>query len=164
MKAQPKIVLLITVWALVFITGFYTFTHFPEVPDNLTCSMYHPEQVFDLWWEKNAEKYPGISKEQFKAYPFSNGLVTARTTKWVEPSDIQVGDVIIYYRESGNINIAHRVTHISTRNRTIYYRAQGDNTNYWEEFPQERIRWKLKEIPFAKYLERDGCRNKFDPT
>jgi hypothetical protein len=83
----------------------------------ITCSMYH-DGPFDAWWERNAWRYPDISKEEFRSFPFRDGL-TARDAALERrnASGIAVGDVLVFNSSTVHGLVAHRV--VRTWNASI---------------------------------------------
>lgn len=89
-------------------------------------SMYHNGN-FDEWWASRGKLYEsiGITKEEFKDFPFRNGLSVGDFLLVIN-SQPQIGDVIIYDRpveNKGYITIVHRL--VETTNGE--YVTKGDN-------------------------------------
>lgn len=121
----------------------------------ITCSLYH-DKPLDEWWAENNWKFPNITLEEFRQYPFSDGL-TQIDGEFVEakPEEVQVGDVMAFRTFSEPPVIAHRVIRKWTVNWThnwiefiaavphrrsenlseTYFSTIGDN---WFQQPFER--------------------------
>ena len=101
-------------------------------------SMHH-DGNFEEWMQSNAlcsngsctqeEWYTqkGISKEEFKEYPLSNGFSRGDIIiiKGDEPQDLQVGDIIVF--DSGkNYPIIHRIISKNSNNGEYTFETKGD--------------------------------------
>ncbi len=84
----------------------------------VTCSRYH-DTTLGKWWSQNSWKSPNITLEEFRQFPFPNGL-TQLDAVFVNatPSDIDVGDIMVFQTLSDPPTIAHRVIKIWTVNWT----------------------------------------------
>lgn len=122
-----------------------------------TCSMYHYEKDFDLWWEYNKYRYKNITKEEFKKFPFHNGLIQFGIGTKVNPEDVKVGDVIAYYKPEINKNVSHRVIKKWQKNSTYFFEVLGDNSNVIEAINGSYVYEKLVETKLLKLFEHDGC-------
>ncbi len=93
---------------------------------NITCSLYH-NATLDEWWPQNSWKFPGITLEEFREFPFPDGL-TQLDGRFIEagPEDIQVGDIMVFRTLSDPQIIGHRVIRKWSENLTIVERDYSD--------------------------------------
>lgn len=97
----------------------FTLSGAADSQPKITCSMYHDKKL-DEWWPENAWRYPGITKEQFAAFPFPNGLTQVDgRLRIAAASEIDVGDVLVFRTRSHPSIIGHRVIAKWTRNETL---------------------------------------------
>lgn len=151
---------LILVWFLVGILVFLIFLKSSSIAEEslYSCSMYHGEKDFDLWWENNKHKYPNITKEEFKEFPFQNGLIGIGPKVKVRSEEIRVGDIIVYDRENTK-DIAHRAIEKWEENGIYFFKTLGDNNIVPEIVNGSSVTGKLIEIKPLSFFERDGCVN-----
>lgn len=104
-----------------------------------SCSMYHSTD-FDGWWESNAVWYnrKDIAKNDFRDFPFRNGLNKGDIILVLGRGDYKVGDVIVFESEF-RFPLIHRIVEINPAVGT-----KGDNN--FNQLPQEQ------EIPEEEIL------------
>lgn len=133
--------------------------------NTFTCSMYHAEKDFDKWWEENKYKYNNITKDNFRKFPFPNGLIkSSAQIKEVDPDEIKIGDVIVFHVPAFNVNIGHRVIKKWSINDSYLFQAIGDNNVIPEIFNASQVVAKLTESKFFSFLEYDGCKEQGDTS
>ena len=98
-------------------------------------SMEHNGLPLDYWWAQSGEFYSnlGISEEQFKSYPLSNGfdkgdIIVSRGSK-----NYERGDVIIFQSTAQATPIIHRVMY---QNDDLTFATKGDHNVY--QLPTEK--------------------------
>ncbi len=93
-------------------------------------SMDHKGYDFDQWWDIKESEYHnyGINKDMFELFPCTNGFSKGDLLliKSIHPTNIKVGDVIVFQRENDSIPIVHRVVHISMYQDVLYFLTKGD--------------------------------------
>ncbi len=105
----------------------YTFSPISDIAVVVSSSMVHSNAnlTFYGWLE-----FHGFSLNQIKSWPFQNGInpgdiVIAFKTN---PSEIKVGDVIIFNSPVGQI--IHRVIYIYKNSSGVYFTTKGDANPY----------------------------------
>ncbi|MEK6886958.1 MAG: hypothetical protein AABW88_03930 [Nanoarchaeota archaeon] len=100
------------------VLGFILGSEFPLVAV-VSSSMDH-DAKFDIWWNSSAAcgsfickqsdyyKQFGITKEQFKTFPFKNGFSKGEVMVLTSPKNLELGDVIVFISKEGK-PIIHRV-------------------------------------------------------
>jgi len=105
-----SIILIIIFIKFIFfpILSFLTGSSLPLVVVE-SCSMYH-ESNFEEWWNKNSEWYEDkdINKEEFKSFPFKNGLNKGDIILVLGKKNYEIGDIIIF-TSSTKHPLIHRV-------------------------------------------------------
>jgi hypothetical protein len=91
-------------------------------------AMEHQDQ-FDIWWHKYGEFYTtfGIDKEQFKTFPFSDGIKKGDLLI-IQPipyEEILIGDVLMV-NVGKEAPIAHRVVKKFSENGAGFITTKGD--------------------------------------
>ncbi len=106
--------------------GFVFGTQYPIVAV-VSESMEH-DQPFDQWWRENKAFYEnqGISKEEFRKYPFPNGFDKGDIMILVGDKNVTKGEVVVYYAD-GRYPIIHRVVEKRTDAGSYSYTTKGDN-------------------------------------
>lgn len=128
-----------------------------------TCSMYHPEKNFDIWWEKNKFKYNNITKDEFKKFPFPNGVMKLGSNLVkVKPEEVKVGDVIVFQAPYLDIYASHRVIKKWKENDTYFFQTLGDNNDIPEIVNGSYLNGKLIEVKLLSFFERDKCEEQGD--
>jgi len=91
-------------------------------------SMEHSGDPFGLWWAQKGQFYidRGISEEQFKEYPFSNGFDKGDIIVSMGSKNYERGDVIIFKTDQPT-PIIHRVVY---QNDDLTFATKGDNNDY----------------------------------
>ncbi len=149
---------------IIFIAAVFTITYMHSIDISseriFTCSMYHAEKDFDKWWEKNKFKYDNITKEEFKKFPFYNGITALAATIKIKPEDVRVGDIIVYYDPSLDVFIGHRVIRKWKENNIYFFETMGDNADGSEIINGSYASRKSIEIKLLWFFERDGCLEK----
>ena len=120
--------------------------------------MYHNEKNFDVWWDKNRYKYENITKEEFKKFPFHNGVVAGAFSVGIDPKDVKVGDVVTYHSPILNKNISHRVIKKWQDDVTYFFEIIGDNGYIKETVSGSDVYEKEIENKLFSFFERDGCK------
>lgn len=113
--------------------GFVLGTDYPVVAV-VSGSMEHNGLDFDTWWTTNYNYYSdyAITGEDFKDFPFHNGFNTGdiMVLKGEEPSEIEVGDVLVFQSNRPD-PIIHRVIKVWTTGENgqinYHYQTKGDN-------------------------------------
>jgi len=161
LKAKTRLVLSLAIIVFLILIFIISQVFSSKLSDEeiFTCSMYHAEKDFNAWWENNQYKYEnnGITKEQFKDFPFRNGLVKLALSVRVKPQDIKVGDVITYYDQSINRFVSHRAVKKWQNNSLYFFQVVGDNDNLMETINSTSLRGKLVELRILSFFEHDGC-------
>lgn len=105
-----------------------------------SCSMYHDGNLFsdtDEWWKNHDMKYfkLKISEKDWRTFPFQKGFNKGDILfiTGVKPSEIEIGDVVIFTANYRN-PIIHRVINITQQNNQYYFSTIGDNNNGQIEF------------------------------
>ncbi len=92
-------------------------------------SMEH-NQDFNNWWEDNKNWYlkNNVTKNQFEYFPFTNGFNKGDIMVLIgdQPSDIKVGDVVVYQAKKP-YPIIHRVVDKEKKAGNWYFETKGDN-------------------------------------
>jgi hypothetical protein len=92
------LIILVVVIKFIFfpLLSFVTSSELPLVVIE-SCSLYHDES-FDEWWNENAEWYElrGITKNEFKEFPYTNGLNKGDIIFVWGRGDYELGDIIIF--------------------------------------------------------------------
>lgn len=75
----------------------------------ISCSLFH-DGPLDEWWPENSWKFPNITLEEFRAFPFPDGLtqIDGHFVN-VSPASIRVGDILVYETLGKPPVIGHRV-------------------------------------------------------
>lgn len=117
------VVAFIAAWLFYQGLSFATGTDMPMV-SVVSDSMYHTSG-FGTWWNWNNNYYEslGITKEDFTHFVLPNGLSRGDLLLSIKPSDLKVGDIIIYRNSERGIDIVHRIIKIDSETFTI----KGDN-------------------------------------
>ena len=143
-----------------------------SVNRNATCSMLHSTDDFDAWWSVNAYKFENITQDEFKRFPFYQGIGTFKQGRLRSKINgtIKVGDIAVYPRRyDGKLyNVSHRVKGSYLKNGNTFFRIIGDN-NVWDEEIAETeiigiheeggVKGKLLEAFFSFYFH-DPCKIK----
>ncbi len=91
-----------------------TFEEFPDSFDNFW-------NVCGYWYESN-----GITKEEFKKFPFRNGFDKGDVIILWRPTNLEVGDILVF--EGGKAQpIIHRIVKAWEQDGQKYYRTKGDH-------------------------------------
>ena len=108
---------------------------FRPLPTDITCSMYH-DAPLDKWWPVNSWKFPNITLEQFRSFPFPNGLIQSDAKfQQAHPSEIHIGDVLVFHSMTDLGLMAHRVIRKWEIDDRLYFSTSGDNAP--EQFAYE---------------------------
>ncbi len=115
--------------------GFLFGTSYPIVAV-VSGSMEHATS-FDAWWNNQEGIYQqlGITKEQFQSYRFTSGFNKGDIMVVVRPTDLQVGDTIVF-KASTPDPIIHRIVQIHTDGT---YQTKGDSIYNLQSRPDEQI-------------------------
>jgi len=119
--------------------AFLSIAGLNEVVAVLSGSMHHQpgvvENTFTGWLVFN-----GFNESEFADWPFIYGLDIGDAVT-VTPSEISVGDVVVYYHE--NQMVIHRVVRINESNDVKYYTTKGDanpeSLSFEAMIPESRI-------------------------
>src|SRR3989344_166126 len=134
-------------------------TSFVTLPCLSTNSMYHFSN-FENWWLPRRSIYHlfNITKEEFKKYPFHNGLESKEILIEIPTNIYKKGDVLVFMDpQNRSKGIIHRLVYINTNNSLIF---MGDNnlfpvpnSDYY--IPKENIKGKIiAKVPFGRYIRR----------
>jgi len=133
------------IFTLIFLFVFIKFIFFPllslatgtSLPLAIveSCSMYHEGNLFsnnNNWWNYWEEKYSdlGITKEQFKTFPFQKGFNKGDILFIVKatPDKLKIGDVIIF--DGGQRNpLIHRIVKIEKKDDEYIFSTIGDHNS-----------------------------------
>lgn len=87
-------------------------------------SMYHTEP-FNNWWTDNARFYDQfkVTKDQFKTFLAPDGLSRGDLLFVTKPTNLKVGDILIYDKLGSDFTIVHRLVEIQDE----YYIVKGDH-------------------------------------
>ena len=125
-------------------------------PENYT-------KTFDNWWEVCGGFYEGrgISKEEFRLYPLSDGFNTGDiiTLRGIKFTDIKIGDVIVFTNSCRNEPIIHRVVEkddtITTKGDHNAQIGKNGVGGCDEDIAEDEIYGKaLFRIPYLGYLKK----------
>jgi signal peptidase I len=110
---------------LIFATG----TRLPVV-SVVSDSMYHTSS-FDKWWDKSGKFYENlnINKTEFLKFRDFNGLSRGDLLFVMRPDNINIGDIVIYQRDTDSFTIVHRVVKIQGDELT----TKGDNNQVTDQ-------------------------------
>jgi len=115
--------------------GFAFGTSHPVVAV-VSSSMEHEGMDYDEFWAETGKWYEenmGITKEEFRKYPFSSGFSKGdiMVLVGVSPDKIKKGDILVFWNQENNPNaypIIHRVTgFVETEKNGFFYQTKGDN-------------------------------------
>ena len=112
-------------------------------------------QVCGSWYESN-----GVSKAEFMNFPFQNGFDKGDVIVLWRPTNLEVGDVLVFAASKPQ-PIIHRVVKVYEEDNQIYYQTKGDHnadsdSRYIQEtkISQERIFGKgIIRIPYLGWLK-----------
>ncbi len=137
-----------------FFPTFLFVTGYSDVAAVVSSSMERnelTEHTFYRWLEQN-----DFDMEEVEEWPFLEGLDIGDVifVRKVEPEDIQVGDVVLFY--DGRKQIVHRVIFIEEDGDQYYYTTKGDAnlriSEYETNISYELIRGKLVgKVPYLGY-------------
>jgi len=162
-------------FSIVFLFVFIKFIFFPflslltgtALPLAIveSCSMYHDGNIlsdFDGWWQMHEEKYSGfaINKTEFREFKMKNGFNKGDIlfVTGAKPKNLNVGDIIIFNRDSGN-PIIHRIVSIKEEDKSLIFSTKGDNNNgqlsVEKEISESQIVGKasLKVVPYLGWVK-----------
>jgi signal peptidase I len=98
------------------------------VHNDIICGQSFPEfrDSFDNYWDVCGSWYEnrGISKDEFRSFPFKNGFDKGDVIVLWRPTNIKVGDVLVF-RANKAQPIIHRVVNISDG----FYQTKGDHNS-----------------------------------
>lgn len=130
-----------------------------------SCSMYHEKDIFgsySQWYDEHEEKYKefNITKEDFSNFHFSKGFNKGDILfiTGVNPSKIEIGDVIIFTAPTTN-PVIHRVVDIRETTDGRVFQTIGDNNNgqitFEKNIHQSNIvgKARFKIIPFIGWTK-----------
>ncbi|MBT4539627.1 signal peptidase I [Candidatus Woesearchaeota archaeon] len=93
--------------------------HFAEFPES-----------FDNWWDTCGDWYiqNGITKEEFKKYPFKNGFNKGDViVLWRANEDnLDIGDILVFASDKPQ-PIIHRVVKVYEEDDETFYQTKGDH-------------------------------------
>ena len=98
------------------------------VHNDIICGQSFPEfrDSFDNYWDVCGSWYEnrGISKDEFRAFPFKNGFDKGDVIVLWRPTNIEVGDILVFQANKAQ-PIIHRVVNISNG----FYQTKGDHNS-----------------------------------
>lgn len=113
-------------------------------------SMIHPDNSWKNYYEER-----GYDPDEF---PFQGGLHEGDLViiKGIDPSNVEVGDVIVWKNETGHSTI-HRVVEVSKGLGTWYFRTKGDHNLIKDPViiqPDDVLGKAIFSIPYLGYPSR----------
>ena len=129
--------------------------------NDIICGQSFPEfrESFDNYWDFCGSWYEnrGISKDEFRAFPFKNGFDKGDVIILWRPTNIEVGDILVFKADKAQ-SIIHRVVNMTNEG---LYQTKGDHNsrsiqNGLEEhqITQERIYGKgLVRVPYLGWMK-----------
>ena len=135
-------------------------------PYNSSCSMYHKQKDFDIWWDENSYWYEkfNITKEMFEAFPLKRGFSSEYfllEKKNVSSDDINIGDIVLYKYEDYKSTFTSRVVGKEFTTNISYILLSNDNNRmYHWGIIKENVYARLEETFQSKlfrFFARDGC-------
>lgn len=115
---------------------------------------------FDGFWEECGRWYEdkGINKEEFSEFDFKNGFNMGDIFIVNGRSEINKGDVIVFYYPGETNPVIHRVINIVEENDEIYYQTKGDHnsdsSSLEQKINKERIYGKaIIKIPWFGWVK-----------
>ncbi len=136
-------------------------------PYNYSCSMYHKEKNFDIWWDENSYWYErfNITKEMFETFPLKRGYSSDYLhlrKRNISSYGINTGDIVLYKYEDSKGRYAGRVLgRESTGNISYILLSRDNNRMYYEGIKEENVYAKLEETfrsRLFRVFARDVCR------
>tara|TARA_Y100000310_G_scaffold333120_1_gene410013 strand:- start:587 stop:1228 length:642 start_codon:yes stop_codon:yes gene_type:complete len=123
-------------------------TDFPESFDSYW-------QVCGSWYEDN-----GVTKEQFYQFPFKNGFNKGDVIVLWRPTNLKVGDILVFQANKPQ-PIIHRIVKVFEEDNQVYYQTKGDhnsdsdsNSILETKISQERLLGKgIVRIPYLGWLK-----------
>ncbi|MCF7859902.1 MAG: signal peptidase I [Candidatus Cloacimonetes bacterium] len=140
--------------------GLVLGTNYPIVAV-VSGSMEHDTQ-FDDWWNTQQENYLnyGITKESFQEFGFNSGFNKGdiMVLKGQEASDINVGDILVFYSAIKPEPIIHRVIHVRESDDGFVFTTKGDHNGdihpFEKNIPEKDIvGTALFRIPFLGWIK-----------
>ena len=137
-------------------------------PYNYSCSMYHQQKDFDVWWNQSSYWYEkfNITREMFEAFPLKNGFSSEflhLKKKNVPANEIKMGEVVLYKREDNGSFIISRVVGKEYKGNTSFILLSEDNNRiFYEGVIEEKVYVRLEETfqsKFFRFFARGGCGN-----
>ena len=123
------IVIFYVVFVYIALPSVYAFTPVSYISSVVSGSMVHQEPEINTTYYGWLAAH-GFNMSVVKTWPFSNGISigSLAVAYKVLPSQIKVGDVIIYHIDYEGLNegIIHRVINETEINGTYYYTTKGD--------------------------------------
>ena len=137
--------------------GWILGTNYPIVAV-VSGSMEH-DGNFNEWWQSQEKLYLeyGITQDTFLSYSLRNGFNKGDIMILTNPSDIKVGDVLVF-RTDRKDPIIHRVIKVYEENGITYYQTKGDH-NLGSNPDEKRISSEqllgktLVRIPFLGWIK-----------
>ena len=130
-----------------------------------SCSMYHQGNMlsnFDLWWDRQEEKYSSfdIEKEDFIDFQMKKGFNKGDILLIVKakPEKLKEGDIIIFNANQQN-PIIHRIVEIKETSNGRIFSTMGDNNpgqaNFEREIRESQLVGKsvFKIAPYAGWIK-----------
>lgn len=157
------IVILYVVFVYVALPSVYAFTPVSYISAVVSGSMVHQEPQINSTYYGWLESH-GFNMSQVSAWPFPNGISigSLAVAYKVPPSQIKVGDVIIYHinYEGLDEDIIHRVVNETDINGSYYYTTKGDANPFSLPFEYNvpyshivgEVEYVIPYIGYPKYL------------
>ena len=139
----------------------------------VSSSMEH-DGSFAQWWSKEqccvdpscstrvsqADLYAqqGIAAENFKDFPFKNGFDKGDIMILRGPSEIAIGDVLVFWADARQEPIIHRVVQVKGVGNDWVYKTKGDHNcgsaSFEQSIGQERMIGKaVIRVPFLGWIK-----------
>ncbi|MGR3174553.1 MAG: hypothetical protein ACUZ8N_08155 [Candidatus Scalindua sp.] len=135
-------------------------------PYNFSCSMYHKQKDFDIWWDENRYWYErfNITKEMFEAFQFKGGFSSEYFLLEkgnVSSDNINIGDIVLYkYEDYKSIFTSRVVGREFTTNISYILLSNVNNRRYHQGIIKENVYAELEETFQSKlfrFFAMDGC-------
>ena len=120
-------------------------------PYNYSCTMYHQQKKFDVWWNKNSYWYErfNITRDMFEAFPLKNGFYAEFLyfkKKNVSANEIKIGEIVLYKRKDNGSFIISRVAGKEDNdNKSFILFSEDNNRIFYEEVVEEKTYVRLEE-------------------
>lgn len=132
--------------------------------NNKLCGEYLADfpESYDSYWQVCGDWYEerGVTKEQFHQFPFKNGFDKGDVIVLWRPSNLEVGDILVFQANKPQ-PIIHRIVKIFEEEEKTYYQTKGDHNSGSDshsimenKISQDRLYGKgLIRIPYLGWLK-----------